>query len=138
MKLFFVVVFASLFATGQVLAENLAWSDCDGIVEKPDGGITFPSPMTADVMCYPEDWVDGSRFAALLAFKELVREFGLDVTMTAIPLSWQVESDGPHYPAWEVYIYSVETGKVLMLYLVKSETGLIKKICDNRFDDQKC
>ncbi len=58
--------------------------------------------------------------------------------MTAMPINWQPEPGGPYYPSWEVYIYSTETKTVLMLYLIKAETGLIKKICDNRFEDQRC
>ncbi|MEO1019469.1 MAG: hypothetical protein AAFY56_17520 [Pseudomonadota bacterium] len=113
-------------------------TDCIGVTEKENGSSTFPSPISANVECYSDAWVNDSRFATIIALQELIREFGLDVTMTAMPVKRQTEAGGPDHPAWEVYIYSIETEKVLMLYLVKAETGFIKKMCDNRFEDQHC
>ena len=138
MKRYLAIFLSTFLSIGSATADDLEWTDCTGVTEKEDGSITFPSPMSANVECYSDLWVNDSRFASIMAFQELIREFGLDVTMTAMPINWQVESGGPDHLAWEVYIYSTETKKVLMLYLVKAETGLIKKICDNRFEDQHC
>lgn len=138
MKLSLALILISIFIAGPTVAENLEWTDCKGITEEEDGSISFPSPVSENVECYSDQWVNDSRIASILAFQELIGEFGLDVTMTAMPITWQTETGGPSHPAWEVYIYSTETKKVLMLYLVKAETGLIKKVCDNRFEDQHC
>ena len=138
MKLFAAILLGTLLVTAAAAGQGPKWSDCIGVNKEEDGSIVFPSPMSANAECYSDMWVNDSRLASLLAFNALVREFGLDVTMTAMPISWQVEESGPMHPAWEVYIYSAETSKVLMLFLVKAETGLVKKVCDNRFEDQHC
>ena len=111
---------------------------CAGVAVKEDGGIVWPSPETARVECYPNQRINDSRIASMRALQELLKEFGLNVTVSAMPIKWQIEDDGPHRPAWEVYVYSVETGRALMLFLITSETGYIKKLCDNRFEDQHC
>ncbi len=138
MKLSLAASLVIMLSFGPAVADSLEWTDCKGVIEKEDGSITFPSPISENVECYSEQWINDSRIASILALQELVREFGLDVTMTAMPITWQAETDGPDHPAWEVYFYSTETKKVLMLYLIKAETGLIKKLCDNRFEDQHC
>jgi len=131
-------ILISILSFGAAAADDLEWTDCEGVDQKEDGSITVPSPISGNIECYSDQWINDSRVASILALQKLIGEFGLDVTMTAMPISWQTESGGPSHPAWEVYIYSTETEKVLMLYLVKAETGLIEKLCDNRFEDQHC
>ena len=138
MKQIVAAILLSIHSFGPAAADDLKWSDCKGITEKEDGSITFPSPISGNVECYSDKWVNDSRLASILVLQKLIGEFGLAVTMTAMPIGWQMESGGPNHSAWEVYIYSTETEKVLMLYLVKAETGLIEKLCDNRFEDQHC
>ena len=135
----YLIVFLTFFLfTGSAVGDDLALTGCTGVTEKEDGTITFPSPLKANAECYPKSMVNDSRLASLFAFRALIRDFGLDVTMSAMPIKWQVEAGGPERPAWEVYIYANETGKVMMLYLVTADTGYVKKICDNRFEDQHC
>ena len=138
MKPFQAAILIGMLFGGLAIDDDLERTDCRGIAEKEDGSISWPSPFSENVECYSDQRVNDSRIASILAFRELIGEFGLDVTMMAMPITWQLETGGPDHPAWEVYIYSAETKKVLMLYLVNAETGLIKKVCDNRFEGQRC
>ena len=138
MKRVLAVILISVLSCGVSADGDLDWTDCEGVTRKENGSIAVPSPLSGNIECYSDQWINDSRIASILALQKLISEFGLDVTMTAMPVSWQTESGGPNHPAWEVYIDSTETGKVLMLYLVKAETGLIEKVCDNRFEDQHC
>jgi len=131
------ILFLIVFSSAS-MADDLEWTDCKGVTEDSDGTIPVPSPVSGNIKCYPGFWVDDSRVAAIHALQELVSELGLNVTISAMPISYQREINGPFLQSWEVYIYSVKTEKVLMLYIVEAASGRITKLCDNRFEDQHC
>ncbi len=90
-------------------AQDMEPANCVGVTMKEDEGTVWPSPEKARVECYPDQRIDDNRIASIRALQELLEEFGLDVTMSALPIMWQIEDGGPHHPAWEVYVYSAET-----------------------------
>ena len=115
MKRILAAFLISTLSFGAVADDNLEWTDCEGVTAKEDGSISVPSPISGNIECYSDQWINDSRIASILALQKLIGEFGLDVTLTAMPISWQTEPGGPSHPAWEVYVYSTETEKVLML-----------------------
>ncbi len=55
MRLLTIALVALMGMARPAVAEDaVEWSDCAGIVENDDGSFTFPSPMSANVECFPE------------------------------------------------------------------------------------
>lgn len=117
---------------------GVSLNDCEGIEHEGTSSIVR-HPIDKNLICYPDRFVDDSRFAAFLVANYILLDPREAVTLgPPLPMSFQSAKNAEYEAAWEVNVHSQESQKIVASVAVLADSGRVVPFCDNRDQNNLC